>query len=173
MRMVVAWGLAAIVLAFPAVCRSADDDPSATDEKALQGEWKSVREKVGGKAMTKADLKVMDKRLTVKGNKFIVTRAVKDKLGTYDGRFEFDATQKPKAFDWTGKGPGGNAIEMQGSGKKGEKRGRESFHLTLRPSPCDNGLHATATASLDRRIRVPRAQSGCWPDHAVRDVGRL
>ena len=97
----------------PTASISADEDMTAADTKALQGDWVSIREESGGKALTKTQLKEMNKRLTVKGNKFIIKRVIMDKLGTYDGRFEFDATQKPKAYDWTGKGPNGMPLGLQ------------------------------------------------------------
>jgi uncharacterized protein (TIGR03067 family) len=90
------------------------DDPTAKDAKALQGDLVCTREARGGKELTKAELNEMNKRLMVKGNKFVMKRVVNEKLGTYDGRFELDAAQSPKRFEWTGKGPDGSATELMG-----------------------------------------------------------
>jgi len=71
------------------------DDNVKTDADKLQGVWKTTSVEVDGKKMP--DDGVKNIRLTVKGDKMIFKEENKEEEAT----FKLDATQKPRALDWT------------------------------------------------------------------------
>lgn len=90
-----------------------DGDAVAKVLKELQGEWLAVKGEVGaGGKVEKSQIRRENRRITIKGNSWSAERVIGNNAGTYKGKFEIDP--KTKAFDWIGKGPGGNAVEWVG-----------------------------------------------------------
>lgn len=81
--------------------------------KDLQGEWLAVEGELGtGGKVDKSQIRRENRRITIKGNSWSAERVIGGNIGTYKGKFEINP--KTKAFDWIGKGPGGNAVEWIG-----------------------------------------------------------
>jgi uncharacterized protein (TIGR03067 family) len=90
-----------------------DTDAIAKALKELQGEWLAVEGEVGADGkVDRGQIRRENRRITVKGNSWTAERVIGGKIGSYKGRFEVNP--KTKAFDWIGKGPGGNAVEWIG-----------------------------------------------------------
>jgi len=90
-----------------------DTDAIAKALQELQGEWLAVEGEVGADGkVDRGQIRRENRRVTVKGNSWTAERVIGGKIGSYKGRFEVNP--KTKAFDWIGKGPGGNAVEWIG-----------------------------------------------------------
>ena len=90
-----------------------DGDAVAKVLKEVQGEWLAVEGEVGASGkVEKSQMRRENRRITIKGNSWSAERVIGNNAGTYKGKFEIDP--KTKAFDWIGKGPGGNAVEWVG-----------------------------------------------------------
>ena len=89
-----------------------DDDATAKAMKALQGEWKVIAGIENGKKQERNTIKTENRRFTIKGNSLSMSRVIEQKLGTYVGKFEIDASTGH--FDWVGKRPGGQHVEWIG-----------------------------------------------------------
>ena len=79
---------------------------------AIQGEWVTVEEELKGKPAAKAAVKATNRRITIRGNSFTMSRVVSGRLGTYTGKFEIDAPSG--SFDFVGKNPVGAYMEFRG-----------------------------------------------------------
>lgn len=97
-----------------AVGKEADGDVEATAKamKAIQGEWRCIAMEEIGKTLDKKKVKGQDRRVTIKGNAWTMSRTQDGKRGTYTGKFEIDDSNGH--FDWIGKGPGGELVEWVG-----------------------------------------------------------
>ncbi len=88
--------------------------PARPDREAIQGRWAAASEQVGGALLSPEQIRQMNKRLEVRGERFVIRRVgLGGKFGVYDGTFRLDPKADPKTFDWTGKGPAG-ATELRG-----------------------------------------------------------
>jgi len=85
----------------PAADRKAtDNEKTAADEKALQGEWVPVKAELAGQVMPEAFLKTID--LKISKNEYEAVVSGKEDKGTWT----IEATAKPKGMMITGtKGP--------------------------------------------------------------------
>lgn len=101
-----------ILAVFKSFAEQANSTPN--EQKALEGHWVCVGQELGGQALSKAEIKVMNRRLNINGTKFEMIRVWKNAFGNYEGRFSIDAGKNPKEFNFTGKGPGGSYIERIG-----------------------------------------------------------
>ena len=106
----------AVMLAFVESGQSQEKDAPSREAvlKQMQGTWVCVAEGVGGKALTKAEITLKKRRLTIVGAKFRMTRVMNDKRGTYEGLFDANPAVPFGEFDFIGKGPAGNYIERIG-----------------------------------------------------------
>jgi uncharacterized protein (TIGR03067 family) len=106
----------AVMLAFAVGGASAEKDAPSREGvlKQMQGTWVCVAEVIGGKALTKADIQSKDRRLTILGNKFTMTRVVNEKIGRYEGLFDVNTGVPVGLFDFIGKGPARQYIERIG-----------------------------------------------------------
>jgi uncharacterized protein (TIGR03067 family) len=80
----------------------------------LQGDWICIAQELAGKDMSASDVKLMNRRLTVKGTKLVMSRVMKEAFGKYEGRFDVNPTVTPCELDLTGKNPSGAYIEKIG-----------------------------------------------------------
>lgn len=85
-----------------------DFEATAKDLKSLQGEWKCIADR----NIDKKEVKKQDRRITIQGNSLTMKRTYGDKRGTYEGKFEIDASNGK--FDFVGKGPNGGFVEWVG-----------------------------------------------------------
>jgi uncharacterized protein (TIGR03067 family) len=106
----------AVMLAFTGSGQSQEKNALSREEvlKQMQGTWVCVAEGVGGKALTKAEVKLKNRRLTIFDAKFRMTRVMNEKRGTYEGLFDAKPAVPFGEFDFIGKGPAGNYIERIG-----------------------------------------------------------
>jgi uncharacterized protein (TIGR03067 family) len=106
----------AVLLAFAQSGMSQAKDAPSREEvfNQLQGTWVCVAEGVGGKALTRAEIKSKNRRLTIVDGKFKMTRVVNEKRGTYQGLFDVKPALPFGEFDFIGKGPAGQYIERIG-----------------------------------------------------------
>ena len=106
----------AVMLAFVVSGQGQEKDAPSRETvlKQLQGTWVGVAEGVGGRALTPAEVKTKDRRLTIFGSKFAMTRVINEKRGRYEGLFDIQATVPFGEFDFIGKGPAGQYIERSG-----------------------------------------------------------
>ena len=82
--------------------------------KQLQGSWVCIAEEVGGKALTKDEIKVKNRRVTIAENKFNMSRVNNNSLGKWDGRIEVKPAKPFNEFNFYGKGHDGKYIERIG-----------------------------------------------------------
>ena len=83
-------------------------EDAAADLKAMEGVWEVTAEHEFGRTLTKDEMRKRNRHITIKGNVLSTDRVISDKLGTYTGTLNLDPTVK--AFDFNGKGPGGNPV---------------------------------------------------------------
>lgn len=93
---------------------AAAEADAADDDKQLQGRWVSISEENNGNPLTPEQLKKMNKRLEVKGDRFTIDRVgFNGKQGRYSGTFRLSGSI-PRQFDWSGQGPDGKDQEIVG-----------------------------------------------------------
>jgi uncharacterized protein (TIGR03067 family) len=130
----------------------------SSDSDLLQGKWASTFEQSIGKIWSPDELRQMNKRLEVTGNRFVVNRVVDGKPGTYDGRFELNPKTTPKMFDFYGKSPDGKDLHLVGiyelkadefrlcysfgepRPERFEWRGGSDINLVFRRAPLSGGF---------------------------------
>src|SRR5262249_2292931 len=77
-------------------------DASRKDAERLQGTWAAVSVERGGKPLSADEVKKLDIRLTVKGDRLtLMPLASRGPEHFPHGTFRLDATRRPKAIDFT------------------------------------------------------------------------
>lgn len=89
-----------------------DEEATAKAMKALQGEWVCVTAEEIGKVQDKKTVKQENRRVTIKGHTFTMTRTKNRTFGQYTGKFEINSSKGH--FDFIGKGPNGAVNEWIG-----------------------------------------------------------
>ncbi len=79
---------------------------------AIQGVWQSVAGEEIGRVLDDGEAQRQHRRVTIKGNSFVMERTYAGAFGTYNGTFTLDASDSH--FDWTGTRPGGAPITLVG-----------------------------------------------------------
>jgi|GEM_PF-1276471 len=93
---------------------SAALEASKRDMKLLDGEWVVISEELNGRKLTRKQVVSQNRCLSCMDGKLVVSRVIRGRLGTYEGRITLDPTGDPKQFTFKGKGPGRNPVEWRG-----------------------------------------------------------
>ena len=89
-------------------------DNSDSEERRLQGNWTTTHEEFNGTVLSKQEVTMKNRLMSVKGDQITIIRTEKGDRGRYSGRFNLDPSRSPKTFDFTGVGPRGNPVKLKG-----------------------------------------------------------